>query len=78
MSQMVAFQMEVPEDLAKFRLPPAVDTRLQFLLDRQDNGERLTAAERNEAQGLVNLSELLTLLRLRARRASSHRRAKKS
>ena len=77
MSQMFAIQMEVPEDLARFRLPPAVDTRLQLLLDRQDSGERLTTAERKEAQGLVNLAEMLSLLRLRARRISSDRRAKK-
>lgn len=76
MSQMVAIQLEVPDDLARFRLPPAVDTRLQVLLDRQDSGERLTTAERKEAQGLVNLAELLSLLRLRARRISN-RRAKK-
>jgi hypothetical protein len=77
MSQMFAIQMEVPDDLARFRLPPAVDTRLQLLLDRQDGGERLTTAERKEAQGLVNLAEMLSLLRLRARRISSDRRAKK-
>lgn len=77
MSQMFAIQMEVPDDLARFRLPPAVDTRLQLLLDRQDSGERLTTAERKEAQGLVNLAEMLSLLRLRARRISSDRRAKK-
>ena len=77
MSQMFAIQVEVPDDLARFRLPPAVDTRLQLLLDRQDGGERLTTAERKEAQGLVNLAEMLSLLRLRARRISSDRRAKK-
>ncbi|HEX9454645.1 MAG TPA: hypothetical protein VGA27_09800 [Candidatus Binatia bacterium] len=77
MSQMFAIQMEVPDDLARFRLPAAVDTRLQFLLDRQDGGERLTTSERKEAQGLVNLAEMLSLLRLRARRVSSNRRAKK-
>jgi hypothetical protein len=31
----------VPDDLARFRLPPAVNTRLQELLDRQDSGKRL-------------------------------------
>ena len=76
MSQTIAIQLEVPDDMARFRLPRAVDTRLQELLDRQDSGERLTTAERKEAQGLVNLAELLSLLRLRARRVSN-RRAKK-
>jgi hypothetical protein len=39
------------------------------LLDRQDEGSTLTTAERQEAEGLVNLAELLSLLRLRAERA---------
>jgi len=76
MPQMVAIQLEVPDDLARFRLPPGVNTRLQELLDRQDSGKRLTAAERKEAQGLVNLAEMLSLLRLRVERAG-RRRAKK-
>lgn len=45
-----------------------MNKRLEQLLDRQDSGERLTTAERQEAEGLVNLAELLSLLRLRARR----------
>ena len=35
----------------------------------EDEGVTLTAAERQEAEGLVNLAELLSLLRLRAERA---------
>ena len=77
MSQMVAIQLEVPDDLARFRLPPGVNSRLQGLLDRQDSGKRLTAAERREAQGLVNVAEMLSLLRLRVERARG-RRPKKS
>ena len=77
MSQTVAIQLEVPDDLARFRLPPGVNIRLQELLDRQDSGKRLTSAERKEAEGLVNLAELLSLLRLRMERANT-RRAKKS
>ncbi len=61
------FQIEVPEDLSRFELPRGVNDRLQSLLDRQDHGERLTTRERREAEGLVDLSELLTLLKLRAR-----------
>ena len=76
MPQMVAIQLEVPDDLARFRLPPGVNTRLQELLDRQDSGKRLTPSERKEARGLVNLAELLSVLRLRVERAST-RRAKK-
>jgi len=69
MSQRVLIQLEVPSDLDRFRLPEGVDQRLQYLLDRQDRGENITYAERLEAEGLVNLSELLSLLRLRAERA---------
>ena len=64
----LTIELELPDDLARFRLPRAVAARLQSLLDRQDSGEPLTAAERDEAEGLVNLAELLTLLRLRAER----------
>lgn len=77
MSQVVSIQLEVPDDLARFRLPAALNARLQELLDRQDRGERLSAAERQQAEGLVDLAELLSLLRLRAERAG-RRRAKQS
>jgi hypothetical protein len=68
MSQMVAIKLSVPDDLARFRLPDGVNARLQALLDRQDKGQRLTTAERKEAEGLVNLAELLSFLRLRVQR----------
>jgi hypothetical protein len=58
--------LELPPGLASLHLPEAVDRRLRALLDKQDRGEELTAEERAEAEGLVDLSELLTLLRLRA------------
>jgi hypothetical protein len=53
------------------RLPGAVASRLQGLLDRQDSGHPLTAEERAEAEGLADLADLLTLLRLRIERAGS-------
>ena len=62
---------DLPADLARLRLPAAVASRLQSLLDRQDAGRPLTADERAEAEGLVDLADLLTLLRLRAERAMS-------
>lgn len=64
----LTLEVDLPVDLAQFRLPQAVATRLQDLLDRQDGGQPLTAPERAEAEGLVNLAEFLTLLRLRAER----------
>jgi hypothetical protein len=60
----------MPGDLARFRLPRGVNARLQKLLDRQDSGIPLTKAERLEAEGLVEMAELLTLLRLRAETAA--------
>src|SRR5436309_13580260 len=69
MSQQVLVKLELPEDLERFRLPRGVDERLHGLLDRQDRGEELTLKERREAEGLVDLAEFLSLLKLRAQRA---------
>ena len=63
--------IEIPRELVHFRLPEAVHARLQHLLDRQDAGEPLTLEERNEAEGLVELAEFLSLLGLQAQRKSS-------
>ena len=64
----LTLEVDLPADLARFRLPEALNARLQDLLDRQDSGQQLTAKERAEAEGLVDLAEFLTLLRLRAER----------
>lgn len=69
MSQTVAVKFQMPDDMAGFRLPAGVNARLQLLLDKQDRGERLSVPERAEAEGLVNLAEFLTILRMRAERA---------
>src|SRR5262249_16584431 len=71
LSRVLTFELELPDDLARFRLPDGVNARLQELLDRQDRGLVLTPAERREAEGLVTLAELLSLLRLRAERSGS-------
>jgi hypothetical protein len=68
MSQQVLIEIEMPAALSHFKLPPGVNERLQNLLDRQDNGELLTDSERWEAEGLVDLAEFLSLLRLRSNR----------
>jgi hypothetical protein len=70
MSQPIVITLEVPTDLEELRLPKGVNERLQCLLDRQDRGEPLTPLERLEAEGLVKLAELLSLLRLRAQRVA--------
>ncbi|MGH7169361.1 MAG: hypothetical protein ACRELF_16770 [Gemmataceae bacterium] len=64
----LTLEVDLPDDLTRFRLPEAVAARLQTLLDRQDSGQPLTAQEREEAEGLVDLAEFLTLLRLRTER----------
>jgi hypothetical protein len=64
----LTLEIELPDDLAQFRLPKAVSARLNSLLDKQDAGEPLTTEQRDEAEGLVNLAEFLTLLRLRSER----------
>ncbi|MBI1903362.1 MAG: hypothetical protein HYS13_19850 [Planctomycetia bacterium] len=69
----MSIELEMPGDLARFRLPRGVNARLHELLDRQDSGVRLTSAERKEAEGLVSLSEMLSLLRLRAKREAGVR-----
>ncbi len=65
---LVDVKVELPADLDRLALPEGVDRRLHALLDKQDRGEALSDDERAEAEGLVNLAELLTLLRLRAGR----------
>jgi hypothetical protein len=62
-------EIELPGDLARFRLPEGVEARLHALLDRQDQGPPLTDAGWQEAEGLVDLAEFLTLLRWRAERS---------
>jgi hypothetical protein len=68
MTQQSLLQIEMPLGAEKFKLPKSVNHRLQTLLDRQDRGEKLSSAERKEAEGLVELAEILSLLRLKAER----------
>lgn len=62
-------QLTIDSEILKFELPPAVQSRLQELLDRHDQGIELSSAERAEAEGLVELAEFLTLIRLRSKTA---------
>jgi hypothetical protein len=64
----LTIDVDLPNDLEKCRLPTAVQQRLDHLLDQQDSGQDLTDQERREAEGLVDLAEFLTLLRMRAER----------
>jgi hypothetical protein len=71
MPQSIVVKLSVPDEVDRLRLPEAVDQRLQQLLDRQDRGEALTDLERTEAEGLVDLAEFLSLLRLRAKASAA-------
>lgn len=73
MAQPVTVHLEVPGDLARFRLPEAVDRRLQQLLGKQSRAGGISDEERAEAEGLVDLAEMMTLLSLRAQRATQDR-----
>jgi hypothetical protein len=69
----VVLELDLPRDWQKFRLPRALDDRLQELLDRQDYDGKLSRAERREAEALVELAELLTLMKLRSERISERK-----
>lgn len=60
-------RLDLPKDLSRFDMPRALDRRLTDLLDKQDLDGKLTAKERKEAKALVELSEWLSLMRLRVR-----------
>jgi hypothetical protein len=68
MSKAIMIELTVPDTLKSLHLPAGVNERLQLLLDRQDAEGGLSPEERREAEGLADLAELLTLLRLRSRR----------
>lgn len=63
-------KLDIPRDWKTFRMPPALDSRLQELLDLQDEKGKLTRAERREAEALVEPSEMLSLMKLRAKLAA--------
>jgi hypothetical protein len=59
--------VEIPIGLAQFQLPAAVhDSAEPTLREQQDAGTQLSENERLEAEGLVELAEFLSLLRLRS------------
>jgi hypothetical protein len=74
MSQ-VLIQLDIPRDWRKSRLPPALHARLQELLDRLDYEGKLTRSEHREALALTELSDMLTLMKLKAERVSRKRGA---
>ena len=71
MSSSVLIEIEMPDNWDGLQLPAGVQYRLQTLLDRQDHGIPLTEMERKDAEGLVDMAEWLSLLRLRANRVEA-------
>jgi hypothetical protein len=71
MGKPVQIRFEMPDDFSRFRLPEPVQRRLQSLLDLQDRGGSLSKEQREEAEALVNVVDLLTFLRLRAERSAA-------
>jgi len=67
MSAVVAAPVEFVESLANMRFPAKTDAYLQQLMDRNNDG-RLSAAERDELEALVELSESMSLFRAQALR----------
>jgi hypothetical protein len=70
MPRSVLIELDLPRDWKRFRLPPALDDRLQELLDRQDRNGKLSRRERREAEALVELTDMLALMKLRVRRGN--------
>lgn len=75
MPQKIQFEVEMPDDMGRLHLPKGVERRLHELLDKQDGGQPLTENERREAEGLADLNDLLSLLRLRSERLSKQKAA---
>lgn len=65
----VTVELELPEDWQALRLPDALHERLQNLLDLQDEQGSLSSQERREAEALVQLVDMLALMRLRTEAA---------
>ena len=65
----VTFELKLPEDWQALQLPQALHERLQDLLDRQDEQGGLSSQERREAEALVQLVDMLALMRLKAEAA---------
>jgi hypothetical protein len=65
MNAVVTVPADFVESLSQLHFPPQTDSRLQELMDRNNQG-KLSADERHELASLVELSETLSLIRARA------------
>ncbi len=67
MATVVEAPLEMVEAVAALKLPPRADQRLQALMDRNTEGG-LANDEKAELEGLVELSETISLVRAQALR----------
>lgn len=74
MGQSVTIEKNLLGEFKNFKMPLALKNRLNDLLDKQDLSGTLSEKERKEAEALVDLAELLTLLKVKS--LSSSRKAK--
>ena len=61
-------ELELPQDWDRFQTPSALKSRLSDRLDQQDQFGSLGPGECDEALALTELSEILSLMKLRAER----------
>ena len=62
-ASVIQLTLPMPAGMAKLRFPKALNGRLHHLLDEQDRKGKLTAAEKREAEALVEMATLLTILK---------------
>ncbi len=65
MNAVIAAPVDWIESVGDLRLPTKADSRLQELMDRNNEGD-LTGGERDELAALAELSERLSLVRAEA------------
>ncbi|HKI37218.1 MAG TPA: hypothetical protein VKA46_35515 [Gemmataceae bacterium] len=65
MATVIEAPIDLVEAVAELRFPPKTDRYMQVLMDRNNEGT-LTPAERDELESLVELSEVMSLVRARA------------
>ncbi len=71
MGAMVPVPREALEALTAFRFPSKLDRHMQGLMDRNNDG-LLTPGERDELEGLVELSEDLAIQRAQVQSLLTH------
>ena len=69
-SSLALFEPEQSGDGPRFCFPDGVAARLRSLLDKHKAGKQLTAAERLEAEGLLDIAEYFVVQRMRRQLAA--------